>query len=91
LTLRRIGYSGTMVLGPTTEGRIGIAVSAAAPVTLNETAVAGANGASTEAQKAESRQSAPAAAPAAQARTRAAGPPVRQLRVTARSIACPAR
>jgi hypothetical protein len=91
VTLRRIGYSGTMVLGPTAGGRTGIAVSAAAPVTLNETAVTGASGASTDAQKAESRQSAPAAAPAAQARTRAAGPPVRQLRVTARSIACPAR
>ncbi|HEU4723209.1 MAG TPA: hypothetical protein VFS59_17740, partial [Gemmatimonadaceae bacterium] len=89
IVLRRIGYSGSIGLGPERGVRSGVAVSAAAPSALAEVAavnpsaqarVPGA-GAREEVRK---DAAAPQAAPAP-----AAGPPVRQLRVTARAIACP--
>ena len=88
VSLRRIGYSGSIALGPTAGGRTGIAVSAAAPIALDETAVTSASGAGADAPRTESRKAAPSVA---QERAPAAGPPVRRLRVTARSIPCPAR
>jgi hypothetical protein len=81
--LRRIGYSGSIVLGPLAAARSGIAVSAAAPTALEEVVVSSAPSQS----RADSRK---AAAPAT-AQAAPAGPPVRQLRVTARSIGCPGR
>ena len=77
--LRRIGYSGSIALGPEAGARSGIAVSATAPTLLEEVVTSPAPA------RAESRKAAAAAAPPP------AGPPVRQLRVTARTIACPAR
>jgi hypothetical protein len=93
ITLRRIGYSGSMVLGPDAGARSGLAISAAAPTRLEELSVAAApaqaqSRARADAERAESRKA--AAAPAAPQVAPAPGPPVRQLRVTARSIACPA-
>jgi len=82
--LRRIGYSGSIALGPEVEARSGIAISAAAPTALEEVVVSSAP----VRARADSRR---AAAPAAAAPAPAAGPPVRQLRVTARSIGCPVR
>lgn len=88
IVLRRIGYSGSIVLGPEAGTRSGVAVSAtselaaavsAAPAPARERADA-----RTESRKAVS------AAPAAPQAAPAPGPPVRQLRVTARSIGCPA-
>ena len=88
VTLRRIGYSGSIVLGPGEGARSGVARSAAAPTTLQEEMVAvapsaqsraRADGARDEARKSEA---APLPAPAP-------GPPVRQLRVTARTVPCP--
>ena len=90
ITLRRIGYSGSIVLGPDAGARSGLAVSAAAPVTLRELPTADVSAqtrARADAERAESRKAAAGAAPQA---APAPGPPVRQLRVTARSVACPA-
>jgi len=84
--LRRIGYSGSIALGPETGARSGIAVSAAAPTMLEEVAV----GSSAQAPRARADSRRADAAVSAQ-RAPAAGPPVRQLRVTARSVGCPAR
>ncbi|MFL5618618.1 MAG: zf-HC2 domain-containing protein [Gemmatimonadaceae bacterium] len=81
--LRRIGYSGSIALGPEAGSRSGIAVSAAAPTALEEVVVSSA--------PAQARADRRAAAPAPAQSAPAAGPPVRQLRVTARSIGCPAR
>jgi hypothetical protein len=89
IVLRRIGYSGSIALGPELGVRSGVAVSAAAPNALAEV-VAVSPSAQTRMPSAGAREevrkdaAAPQAAPAA-----AAGPPVRQLRVTARAIACP--
>jgi hypothetical protein len=81
--LRRIGYSGSIVLGPEVGARSGVAVSAAAPTALEETVVASAP----MQPRSDSRKAAaPAAAPSAPP-----GPPVRQLHVTARSVGCPTR
>ena len=77
--LRRIGYSGSIALGPADGARTGVAVSATAPTLLEEVVTSPAPA------RAESRKAAAAAA------APPAGPPVRQLRVTARNIACPAR
>ena len=81
--LRRIGYSGSIVLGPDAGTRAGVAVSAAAPTALEEVVVSAAPAPSRsderKAQSAGAAQSAPA------------GPPIRQLHVTARSIGCPDR
>jgi hypothetical protein len=88
ITLRRIGYSGSIVLGPGEGARSGVARSAAAPTALQEEVVAvapsaqsraRADGARDEARKSEA---APQPAPAP-------GPPVRQLRVNARTVPCP--
>ena len=85
--LRRIGYSGSIVLGPDAGARSGIAVSAAAPTMLEEVAVGEPSApARAEAPRADSRK----AAAAAPRPTPPAGPPIRQLRVTARSVVCPA-
>ena len=93
VTLRRIGYSGSIVLGPEAGARSGLAVSAAAPTRLEELASANVSAqtrARADAERTESRKAAAApAAPQAAAPTPAPGPPVRQLRVTARSITCP--
>ena len=82
--LRRIGYSGSIALGPAAETRSGIAVSAAAVTALEQVVVSPAPAR----ERADSRK---AAAPAAASAAPPAGPPLRQLRVTARSIACPER
>jgi hypothetical protein len=82
--LRRIGYSGSISFGPGAESRAGVAVSAAAPTALEEVV---ASSAPARARADSRRANAPAAAQSAPA----AGPPVRQLRVTARNIDCPAR
>jgi len=90
IRLRRIGYSGSIVLGPEAGARSGIALSAVAPTMLEESVAAGSS-AQTPSARAETRAAAPAGAPATAQRAPAAGPPVRQLRVTARPIGCPAR
>lgn len=88
--LRRIGYSGSIVLGPFAGTRSGTAISSNV-ASLEETVTTAygtqARGRA-DAGRAESRRAAPAAAAPAAAPP-AAGPPVRQLRVTARSIGCP--
>ncbi len=81
--LRRIGYSGSIALGPESGTRSGVAASAAATTQLEQVVVSPAPSGA----RAESRR---AAAPSAASAAPPAGPPVRQLRVTARSIACPA-
>jgi len=83
--LRRIGYSGSIVLGPEAEARSGIAVSAAAPTMLEEQVAV------SSPQPRASADSRRADAPAAAQRAPSAGPPVRQLRVTARNVGCPTR
>lgn len=80
--LRRIGYSGSIVLGPDAGTRAGVAVSSAVNAALEEVVVSSA--------PAQSRSDARKAAPAA-AKSAAAGPPIRRLDVTARRIRCPAR
>ena len=85
--LRRIGYSGSIALGPDAGARSGIAVSAVAPTMLEEVAV----GPSAQAPRVRADSRRADAAATAQQRIPAAGPPVRQLRVTARSVGCPAR
>jgi hypothetical protein len=82
--LRRIGYSGSIAFGPAAEARSGIAVSAAAATALEQVVVSPAPAR----ERADSRK---AGAPAAASAAPPAGPPLRQLRVTARSIACPER
>jgi hypothetical protein len=79
--LGRIGYSGSIALGPDTGARSGLAVSAAAPTLLERAVVEPSAPA-----RADARKAAAAARP-----TPPAGPPVRQLRVTARVTACPSR
>jgi hypothetical protein len=91
--LRRIGYSGSIVLGPEAGTRTGFAVSAVAPTMLEQVEVGGARPtaearARAEAPSADSRKTSAAAVPQ---RAPTSGPPVRQLRVTARDVACPAR
>ena len=81
--LRRIGYSGSILLGPEAAARSGIAVSAVAVTALEEVAV---NPAPAQARSDSRKAGAPATAQAAPA-----GPPVRQLHVSARSIGCPSR
>ena len=82
--LRRIGYSGSIALGPEAGARSGIAVSAAAPTMLEEAVASSAPARARADTRRADASAAPQSAPAA-------GPPVRQLRVTARSIGCPAR
>jgi hypothetical protein len=82
--LRRIGYSGSIALGPESGTRAGVAVSAAATTQLEQVVVSPAPAGA----RAESRR---AAAPSAASAAPPAGPPVRQLRVTARAVGCPAR
>jgi hypothetical protein len=96
ITLRRIGYSGSIVLGPDDGVRTGVAVSGPYTPPLQGMAAAGqARDRTDGARAAESRRAAPSGA-AAPAREQAppaaaeAGPPVRRLRVTAHPIACPA-
>jgi hypothetical protein len=85
--LGRIGYSGSITLGPDAGARSGLAVSAAAPVQLEQVVVEPSASARAAAPRADARKSeAVAARP-----TPPPGPPVRQLRVTARAITCPAR
>ena len=87
VALRRIGFSGSIALGPGHAARSGVAVSAAAPTALQDEVAAvapsapsraRADGAREEARRSVTR--APAPAP---------GPPIRQLRVTARAVPCP--
>ena len=88
VTLRRIGFSGSIVLGPGESARSGVARSASAPTTLQEEMVAVAPSAQSRARadgaRDEVRRSEAAPQPAP-----APGPPVRQLRVTARTVPCP--
>jgi hypothetical protein len=102
IALRRIGYSGTIVLGPGAGARSGVAVSGPASVQLEQVVVADAPPSQTRARSTDERAdrrkaSAPAASAAPQstaapeASAADAGPPVRQLRVTARPITCPTR
>jgi hypothetical protein len=100
IALRRIGYSGSIVLGPNDGVRAGIAVSSPATAQLENVVVAEgatapprsrADGAPAESRKTAAPSAAappPRAAPQAAAQS---GPPVRQLRVTARPITCPSR
>jgi hypothetical protein len=85
--LGRIGYSGSIVLGPDAGARSGLAVSAVAPTMLEEPAAEPSAQARAAVPQADTRKT---EAPVARAAP-AAGPPVRQLRVTARAVACPAR
>ena len=85
--LGRIGYSGSITLGPGTGVRSGFAVSAAAPTLLEQPVLEPSAPARAAAPRADARKSEPAAARP----TPPPGPPVRQLRVTARVVACPAR
>ena len=89
ITLRRIGYSGSIVLGPDAGARSGVARSAAAPTVLQEEVVAVAPSAQSRARTDGARDEARKAAAAPQPAPATAGPPVRQLRVTARPIPCP--
>jgi hypothetical protein len=83
--LRRIGYSGSIALSPGSGARSGVAISAAAPTNLEEAVVSSAPaGARAESRRAGAPSAAAQAAPAA-------GPPVRQLSVTARPTSCPER
>ena len=88
VALRRIGFSGTLTLGPDRGSRSGVAVSAAAPVAIQGDVAAAAPSAQSRARadgaNEEARRSVAAPQP-----TRAPGPPVRELRVTARPISCP--
>jgi hypothetical protein len=88
IALRRIGYSGSIVLGPDEGARSGVAVSAASPTAIQEDVVARIPSAQSRA-RAEGARDEVRRAEAAQQPAPAAGPPVRQLRVTARSIPCP--
>jgi hypothetical protein len=91
--LRRIGYSGSIVLGPEAGARTGTAVSSTFAATEEMTVATGYGTqapARADEARAAARRAAPAPAAPAPAPAAAAGPPVRQLRVTARSIACPA-
>ena len=84
--LGRIGYSGMIALGPDAGTRSGLAVSAVAPTALEEVVVEPPANARAAVPRADAAR-AEAAAPARP--TPPAGPPVRQLRVTARAITCP--
>jgi hypothetical protein len=87
IRLRRIGYAGSIVLGPEVGARSGIATSSVAVSALEQVAVR--PSASTRAEsRTDARKSAAGAAPQSAS---AVGPPIRQLHVTARSVACPAR
>ena len=88
IALRRIGYSGSIVLGPNEGARSGVAVSAAAPTALQQDVAAGVPSAQSRA-RAEGARDEARKAEAAQPSAPAPGPPIRQLRVTARSIPCP--
>ena len=88
ITLRRIGYSGSIVLGSDEGARSGFAVSAAAPTAVGEEIVAVAPSAQSRARADGAREEARKAAAAPQPAP-APGPPVRQLRVTARTVPCP--
>ncbi|HKH94262.1 MAG TPA: zf-HC2 domain-containing protein [Gemmatimonadaceae bacterium] len=102
IALRRIGYSGTILLGPGGGARSGVAMSGPASAQLEQVVVADAPQsqarARATAERADTRKAASApAASAAPQRTGVpqpaadAGPPVRQLLVTAQPIACPTR
>jgi len=82
IALRQIGVTGAIALGPEAGVRTGVASSGGAPAML-EGAVVDA------ARRADSRKAAPSQPSAAP--TPAPAPPVRQLRVSARAIACSAR
>ena len=86
--LGRIGYSGMIALGPDAGARSGLAVSAVAPSALEEVVVEPPANARAAVPRADAAR-AEAAAPARP--TPPGGPPVRQLRVTARAIPCPSR
>jgi len=85
--LGRIGYSGMIALGPDAGARSGLAVSAVAPSALEEVVVEP----PAKARAALPRADAPSAQAAPARPAPSAGPPVRQLRVTARAVACPSR
>jgi hypothetical protein len=87
IRLRRIGYAGSIVLGPEAGARSGIATSSVAVSALEQVAVRPSAPAPAD-SRADARKS---AAGAASQSASAAGPPIRQLHVTARSVACPAR
>ena len=103
IALRRIGYTGTIALGPEAGVRTGVAVSGPYEAQLEQVVVADAPAtaqarARGAVERADTRKAAappaaaaaPTAGTAAQAATEP-GPPVRQLRITARPIACPSR
>jgi hypothetical protein len=87
IRLRRIGYAGSIVLGPEAGARSGIATSSVAVSALEQVAVRPSASARAE-SRTDARKSTAGAAPQS---APAAGPPIRQLHVTARSVACPAR
>jgi hypothetical protein len=87
IRLRRIGYTGSIALGPESGVRSGVATSSTVATALEQVAVRPSAPARAE-PRSDARKTAAAAAPQA---TPAAGPPLRQLRVTARDTACPAR
>jgi hypothetical protein len=90
VTLRRIGYSGSIVLGPDEGARSGLAVSSAAPAEVQNEMLAQAPSAQSRARADGAREEASRKAAAAAPRTAPSpGPPVRQLRVTARAVPCP--
>ena len=93
ITLRRIGYSGSIVLGPGGVVRSGIAVSATGSTALQQEVAVGAPAAESRARaegaRDDARKSVAAPQPAAAQPAPAPGPPIRQLRVTARTIDCP--
>ena len=93
ITLRRIGYSGSIVLGPDGGVRSGFAVSASAPTALQQdvavTAPAAPARARDQAAREDARKSAAAPQASAAPPTPAPGPPIRQLRVTSRTVDCP--
>jgi hypothetical protein len=101
IALRRIGMTGAIALGPDAGVRTGVATSGTANAVLEEMVVtsraeAGGPGAAAQsktsadaARRADSRKAAPSQPSAAP--TPAPAPPVRQLRVSARVIACSGR
>ncbi len=88
IRLRRIGYSGSIVLGREAGARTGLATSAVAVSALEQVAVQPPAVARAE-SRTDARKTQDAAS--AQRAPAPAGPPVRQLHVTARGVACPAR
>ena len=90
ITMRRIGMTGAIALGPDAGVRSGVASSGATTAMLEGAiATTAQSRPSADAGRADARKAAPSQPSAAP--TPAPTPPVRQLRVSARAIACSAR